>query len=516
MPLPATAHEFLTWSAAQIEPYIQELIDRPLTADTISDWLRDWKHLACLFQESMARLDIATDLNTQDDAARERQSRYRQEIHPLSFRMDQALDRRLIENVAILPADLLPAVKRLKSYDHIYSEAAMPLLNEEAELAGQYNRIRGAQTVEWQGETRTLRQMQPALAHPDREYREKAWRLAQTRRLQDKDALNALWQKLLAQRQKIAHQAGYENYLAYKFYEYARFDYTPDDNRRFHDILEKTLVPAVARLHQSKKQQLKLDRLRPWDSEVDPQARPPLRPFETTDELIEKSARVFQRIDPEFAAYFDHMCRNNLLDIGDNPGKGAYGGFTRVFALTGTFMSLKVNHTHGDMQNLMHEMGHAFCHQAHLNLPYLQQLGTPMDFSEAPSMVMEMLSMPFWDEFYTPEDLRRAQNDYWRGALSYWIHLPIADIFQFEAYLNPESAVNPDWCDATWGALIQRFYPEMDWSGLERERDAGWQYEMSIFMMPFHGMNYGYGQMAAANLCAIFRRRWQNTNRQFR
>ncbi len=51
--------------------------------------------------------------------------------------------------------------------------------------------------------------------------------------------LNELFDKLLARRQQVAVNAGFENYRDYKFRELGRFDYGPEDCFRFHEAVRE-------------------------------------------------------------------------------------------------------------------------------------------------------------------------------------------------------------------------------------------------------------------------------------
>ena len=51
-PYPKTAQEFKSLSWAQIEPYYQELADRPIDASNVSAWLADWTYLSRLVYET--------------------------------------------------------------------------------------------------------------------------------------------------------------------------------------------------------------------------------------------------------------------------------------------------------------------------------------------------------------------------------------------------------------------------------------------------------------------------------
>ena len=261
------------------------------------------------------------------------------------------------------------------------------------------------------------------------------------------------------------------------------------------------VVPALTRVFERRRQQLGVETLRPWDLDLDPSGKPPLKPYRDADDLVEKSSRVFYRIDPEFGAYFDEMRARDLLNLDSGKNRGTAGGFTRVIFGTGTFLFMNLTGTHGDMVGMMHELGHAFSHYASIRgHRYIQQMMAPTDFGETPSMVMEVLSMPFWDEFYQGADLRRAQNDYWAGAFQFWVETALFDAFQHWAYANPEAAAVPDQCASHWAALIRRFMPGVDWSGLEDQRAFGWLTAHPTLFAPLFGPEYAYGQFAALQM----------------
>ena len=50
-------------------------------------------------------------------------------------------------------------------------------------------------------------------------------------------------------------------------------------------LLRKVAVPAMQALQRHRRERLGIETLRPWDFQVDPANRPPLRPFTTVDEL---------------------------------------------------------------------------------------------------------------------------------------------------------------------------------------------------------------------------------------
>ncbi|MEO8391546.1 MAG: M3 family metallopeptidase [Chloroflexota bacterium] len=500
MSLPDNASEFMSWTAGQIRPYIDELIARPLTAETIDMWLLDTQKLGGFFQAWRARLDIATGLNTADGDAKRRSQDFRRDIFPLAQRLYEAIDARILEHEAMLPPGLEIPVRAMKASRELFNDAAIPLLNEEAELCEECNSIFGAQTVIWQEQELTLRQLDLNFRDPDRSVREQAWHLLMARRADDRTALTTHWKQLLDTRCKLAVAAGFSNYIDYRFRELGRFDYRPEDSLRFHDAIAAVVVPALSRMFEQRRHRLDVETLRPWDLDVDPSGKAPLNPFRDAADLVEKSSRVFYRIDPEFGAFFDEMRAHDLLEFSNRKNRGAAGGFTRVIFGTGTFLFMNLTGTHADMVGMMHELGHAFHHYSCFKKRYIQQMITPADFGETPSKVMELLSMPCWDEFYQPNDLQRAQNDYWAGAFQRWVEIALFDAFQHWAYSHPDEAAIPAQCTSHWAALIERFMPAVDWSGLEDQRAYGWLSPYPTLFAPLFGPEYVYGQLAALQI----------------
>ncbi|HEX7974756.1 MAG TPA: M3 family oligoendopeptidase, partial [Anaerolineales bacterium] len=70
--LPKTAFDFMDWPWSKIEPYLQDLLGRPLDARTVGPWLADWSRLSELLQETYVRLYVATTVNTDDQEAERR------------------------------------------------------------------------------------------------------------------------------------------------------------------------------------------------------------------------------------------------------------------------------------------------------------------------------------------------------------------------------------------------------------------------------------------------------------
>ena len=124
--------------------------------------------------------------------------------------------------------------RALENRRALFREANIPRETQLAELEQQYQKTMGAMTVTFQGQERTLAQMAPFLEETDRSVRQTAWELAASRRLQDRDALDDLFDQMMTLRIEVAREAGFANFVDYAFRHRERFDYGIDDSLKFH------------------------------------------------------------------------------------------------------------------------------------------------------------------------------------------------------------------------------------------------------------------------------------------
>lgn len=501
--LPKSALDFMDWDWAKIEPYINELISRDLNADNINQWLTDWTQISELLSECFSRLQVASTVDTTDEAVSKQLNDYLDNIYPKAQEANQKIQQKLLDS-GLKPNNFEIPLRNMKAEVELFREENLPLQTQSHKLGQEYDRITGAQSVEWDGEERTLAQLKPYLQDTDRVVREKVWRLSMERSLQDREALNELWVKFLNLRQEIAKNADFDNYREYTWQSYLRFDYTPENCISFHQAIEEVVVPAAKRLYDKRQQQLGVETLRPWDLDVDPVGHHALRPFKTTEDMEERCEAMFNLVDPELGNYFSIMRQENLLDLPNRKGKAPGGYCTNFDVERKPFIFMNAVGLHDDVQTMLHEAGHAFHVFESSHLPYSQQLAVPMEFAEVASMSMELLAAPYLVKdkggFYTEDEAARARVEHLEGIIRFWPYMAVVDAFQHWVYENIEDAKNPDNCDAKWGELWDRFMKGIDYSGLEDEKVTGWHRKLHIFHIPFYYIEYGLAQLGAVQV----------------
>jgi len=503
--LPATSDDLTGKSWADLQPFYDVLEQQMITAESVSAWLAEFSQLSDLVEEYGIRAYVATSRDTTDADAEQRYQAYAAQIKPQMRAADQRLKLKLLDS-GFVPEGCEVALRNLRAEVDLFREANLPLLAEEAKLRSEFFKITGAQSVNWEGEEKTIPQMERLRRDRDRGLRERVWMAISQRQFEDRAALNDLWKELLTLRLKIAANADQPDYRAYAWVDRQRFDYTPDDTLRFLDAIAEVAVPAASQIYERVRQRLGIETLRPWDLSVDTQGREPLHPFNDTAELESRVGAIFDRLDPQLGEYFAIMRREGLLDLDSRKNK-APGGYCTWFPLSKRpFVFSNSVGLHDDLLTLIHESGHAFHTFEKLKLPYMIQRTVTSEFNEVAAMAMELLTTPFWSRerggFYSKAEAARAQIETLEKRIILWPFIAEIDAFQHWVYTHPDAALNPDNCDAEWSALRDRYVPDIDYSGLDADKANGWRRVMHIFCWPFYNIEYGIAQLGAVQIWA--------------
>lgn len=502
--LPPDSQSFTALAWEEISRYYDSLDAMQVDAGSLEGWLAEWTRLHALVDETYNALHIASSCDTDNAEKEKRYQDFVNAIHLPAQAREQNLNRRLVDS-GLAPAGFEVPLRKIRADIEIFREENLPLKAREHELKTRYNKITGAQTVVWEGQEKTLAQLNPVLQDAERGRREAAWRATMDRWQADRAAINTLWTEFLGVRRTMAGNAGFEGFRDYAWKLLGRFDYTPQDCRSFHAAIEEVVVPAARRVYERRRRALGLETLKPWDLDVDDSGRPPLVPFKSGAELDAKTQAVFDGLDPELAGYYRTMSAEGLLDLENRRGKAPGGFCTGLDVRRRPFIFMNAVGVHNDVQTLLHEAGHAFHAFSIYRLPYFQQWGAPMEFCEVASMSMELLAAPrlaVEGGFYDAAGAARARVEHLEEMLCFWPYMAVVDAFQHWVYDNPDAALDAGACDSAWGSLWDRFMPGVDWTGLDDVKVTGWHRKLHIHLYPFYYVEYGLAQLGAAQVWA--------------
>ncbi len=496
--------EFTVTDWVALEPYFKTLVEREIADKAgLEKWLLDMSELEAAVNEDACWRQIKMTCDNENKTLEDAFNFFCMEIQPKVQPYSDALNKKLLASPFLNELDEVTYhtyLRTTKKNIELFREENIPIQAEVAVLQQQYGQITGAMMVTVNGEDFTLQQAAKFLENEDRNLREEVYRKLQTRRLQDKEKLNELFDTLIGLRNKEAKNAGFDNYRDYRFKELGRFDYTKEDCFKFHDAVKQHVMPLVNEIYKNKKEKLGLDTLRPWDMDAEPTGTTPLRPFKTGEELLNKSVECFTKLRPFFGACLQRMKEMQHLDLESRKGKSP-GGYNCPLAESGApFIFMNAAGQMHDVTTMVHEGGHAI----HSFLAHPLQLNGfkeyPMEIAEVASMAMELFSMDHWETFFdNAEDLARAKEHQLERVITIFPWIAIIDKFQHWIYEHATHTHEER--TAAWIATLAEFTDNViDYSGLEEFRNNAWQRQLHLYEVPFYYIEYGIAQLGAIGM----------------
>ena len=499
--------EVTNWQ--NLEPFFKELLSRNIdTQQTLEKWLKDQSELQAVISEDACLRQIKMTCDTENKALEDAFNFFCMEIQPNIEPYSDALNKKLLNHPLAAGLDIkkyFTYLRSLRKSIELFRAENIPLQAELSVMQQQYGVVTGKMTVAINGQEYTLQQASKFLESNDRNLREEAYRKIQERRLEDKASLSELYNQLIQKRNQQAINAGFANYRDFRFKELGRFDYIKEDCFAFHEAVKQHVLPLVNIIYKKKKEKLGLAVLRPWDLDAEPQGTVPLRPFKTSEELINKSIECFTKLRPFFGDCLKKMQELKHLDLESRIGK-APGGYNCPLAESGApFIFMNASGQMNDVTTMVHEGGHA----VHSFLAHPLELSGfkeyPMEIAEVASMAMELFSMDHWEVFFSnKEELKRAKEHQLERVITIFPWIAVIDKFQHWVYENPQHTtaerIN------NWNAILLEFQDSViDYSSLENYRSNMWQRQLHLFEVPFYYIEYGIAQLGAIGMWMQFK-----------
>lgn len=501
--------EFDLKSWEDLLPFYEDLKTREINSvDELRTWFLNRSELESYLSENFAWRYIRQTCDTANTGLINALQFFITEIQPKLSEYGNELDKKIINNPFL--SNLTDkgfdiTLRSMKQAIELFREENIPVITEMQTEERKYGAIAGAMTVTLDGEEMTLQKAADRLQSTDRAVRQEAWEAIANRRYQDHEQLDELLNTLIGLRHKVGKNAGFDNYRDYMFAAMGRFDYTPEDCFNFHHSVKEAIVPLLSEMAAERKNALSVDSLRPWDTKVDPHNLPPLKPFSTGDELLEKTIRCFSRLDPFLGDCLRTMKTMKHLDLESRKGK-APGGYNYPLDEIGVpFIFMNATSNLRDMVTLLHEGGHAVHSLVTRDLALNSFKHTPSEVAELASMSMELITMDFWDEFFDNEsDLKRAKIQHLESIIETLPWVATVDKFQHWMYENPEHTAEQR--ANAWVNIYTEFTDTvMDWAGYEKFRASLWQRQLHIYEVPFYYIEYGIAQLGAIGVWKNYR-----------
>lgn len=505
------------WS--RLKPYYAELLRRPIeSTEQLVDWIANRNELDAFVAEEFGWRYIRYTCNTNDERATASYEYAIQELAPKITHTSNQLDKKLSDLPffnALPDAVYLIYKRNIRNALSLFRAENIDLHTEEQLKAKEYAQIMAQMTIDWQGTEFTLQQANVYVENPDRSVREAVYSKIAARVLQDTDAINTVFEDLLAIRQKIAKNADFTNYRDFKFQALGRFDYTAEDCRLWSQSIITEILPIIADLEVIRKEKLGVTLLRPWDMATDMNGKAALQPSLDEADLIEKTIICLNKVHPYFGECLSVMRDMNRLDLGSRKGK-APGGYNYPLPMSGVpFIFMNASNTIKDMLTMVHESGHAIQSFLTRERALLSDIQLTSEIAELASMTTELLTMEYWDVFFEDEaDLRRAKIWQLEKVLSMLPWIAVIDQFQHWCYTHPTHTREERY--TAWMDLRNTLKTgKIEWSGMEDFERVLWHRQLHIFEVPFYYIEYGMAQLGAIAIWKKYRQHPEKALKQF-
>lgn len=375
-----------------------------------------------------------------------------------------------------------------------FSPEIVPLLQQENKLSSEYTKLVASAKILFEGEERTLPQLQPFAESKDRSMRKKANEAKFSFFSEHGAAFDDIYDKLVKIRTEIAQKLGFKHFVELAYYRMARTDYDASMVKKFRDQVRDHIVPLATRIYARQKERIGVDTLKYYDEDFQFTSGNAV-PKGSPDWIIENGSLMYHELSEETGRFFDFMKERELLDLVAKKGKASGGYCTFIENYESPFIFSNFNGTSGDIDVLTHEAGHAFQVYSSRGFAIPEYIWPTYEACEIHSMSMEFLTWP-WMELFFKEDSDKYKFSHLSSSLLFLPYGVAVDEFQHRVYENPN--MSPEERKQVWRELEKTYLPHRDYDGNPYLEQGGfWQRQGHIYNSPFYYIDYTLAQICA-------------------
>lgn len=382
------------------------------------------------------------------------------------------------------------AEKFIKTQDQKNTE----LLQKENRLSTQYMQLLASAQIDFEGEKRTLAEMTPFQTDINRDLRKRASQAKWQFMEENHEELDKIYDQLVQTRTEIAHQLGYDNFVALGYDRLSRSGYGPKEVATFRELVVEHVVPLANRLRKEQAERLGIDTLNFYDEPIffkDGNAKP----NGDASWIIDKGQQMYASLSSETDEFYRFMREKELMDLEVRKGKAGGGYCTYISKYASPFIFANFNGTDGDIFVLTHEAGHAFQVYRSRGQAISEYTWPTLEACEIHSMSMEYFNWPYMDLFFG-ENADRYRYGHLLGSILFLPYGCAVDEYQHFVYENPEAS--PKERNAQWREIEKKYLPHRNYEGNDfLEKGAFWQAQRHIYFMPFYYIDYVLAQICA-------------------
>ena len=390
-----------------------------------------------------------------------------------------------------------------------FSPEIIPELQEENDLAQEYEKLLASAQIEFEGKTYTISQIQPLKSCADDEKRLAAWKAEGGWYKANQEKLDELYDKLTRLRDKMGRKLGYDGYTELGYYRMNRNCYTKEDVEKFRAAVVKYLVPVADDIYREQAKRLGKEYPMSFADNALTFRSGNARPKGGPDDILAAGRKFYDALSPETSEFFRTMLDCELLDVLSTEGKQGGGYCTEIADYKVPFIFANFNGTRDDVETVTHEAGHAFASWMNIDRIPAGYIWPSLEACEVHSMSMEFFAWAGNEDFFGG-DTRKFMYSHLAGAITFIPYGTLVDHFQHEVFANP--CWTPRQRHDCWKRLLGVYMP---WMKLDGEipfysEGEGWQRQHHIYSSPFYYIDYCLAQTVALEFWAMIQEDREN------
>ncbi|OCA85632.1 oligoendopeptidase F [Bacillus sp. FJAT-27225] len=376
----------------------------------------------------------------------------------------------------------------------VFKPEIIPLLQKENKLVTEYTKLIASAKIEFEGEERTLAQLDAFIESVDRNTRKSASEAKFGFFSSNEKSFDRIYDNLVKVRTEIAHKLGYKNFVELAYFRMYRTDYNAEMVAGFRKQVEEYIVPIASKLKSRQQERIGVDKLYYYDEGFSYTSGNPA-PKGSPEWINENGQKMYDELSAETGEFFRFMRENNLMDLVAKKGKASGGYCTYIEDYKAPFIFSNFNGTSGDIDVLTHEAGHAFQVYSSRHFQVPEYYWPTYEACEIHSMSMEFFTWP-WMELFFKEDTEKYKFQHLSDALLFLPYGVSVDEFQHWVYENPEAS--PEERKAQWRKIEKKYQPHKDYEENDYLNRGGfWQRQGHIYNSPFYYIDYTLAQICA-------------------
>lgn len=387
-----------------------------------------------------------------------------------------------------------------------FSPEIVPLLQQENRLQTEYTKLMASAKIMFEGEERTLAQMESFTESKDRDMRKRATEARFNFLAAHEAELDKIYDDLVKVRTEIAIKLGYKNFVELAYARMYRTDYNAEMVAKFREQVKEYIVPIATKLRKRQQERIGVDSLKFYDEGIQfttGNAAPKGDP----EWIIENGQKMYHELSKETGEFFSFMRENDLMDLVAKKGKAGGGYCTYIENYQAPYIFSNFNGTSGDIDVLTHEAGHAFqvYSSRHFDIP--EYYWPTYEACEIHSMSMEFFTWP-WMELFFKEETEKYKFSHLSSGLLFLPYGVSVDEFQHWIYEHPTAT--PKERKEAWRVIERKYLPHRDYDGHEFLEGGGyWQRQSHIYTSPFYYIDYTLAQICAFQFWKRSRENWE-------